>query len=123
MNERSLEHLTPNEQKAVEAFVQRLQDHFPGEIFRATLFGSKARGDGSPWSDIDVLIIVRKESWLLRAEISTLAADISLEYDVLIGPRVIGHERWERMKKANFGLYKNIAVEGVSLPLPASRAA
>jgi predicted nucleotidyltransferase len=100
-----------------------LQDHFPGEIFQATLFGSKARGDGGPWSDIDVLITVREESWPLRAEISTLAADVSLEYDVLIGPRIIGQARWERMKKAGFSLYKNIAIEGVSLPLPASSAA
>jgi hypothetical protein len=42
---------------------------------------------------------------------------------VQIGPRVIGQERWERMKKAGFGLYKNIAAEGVLLPPPASRAA
>ena len=101
MNERSLEHLTTNERKAVEAFVQSVQEHLAGEILEATLFGSKARGDSAPWSDIDILITVREENWTLRAEVSTLAADISLEYDVLIGPRVIGQARWERMKRVS----------------------
>lgn len=93
------------------------------QLFQVTLFGSKARGDSRPSSDIDLLVLVREESWPLRAQISTLAADVSLEYNVLIGPRVIGLERWERMKTAHSGLYNNIAAEGVSLPLPVSKAA
>lgn len=90
-----------------------------GQLLQAILFGSKARGDGNPWSGIDILIVVREENWTVRAQVSTLAADISLEYDVLIGPRVIGQERWERMKKAGLSLHKNIAAEGVPLPLSA----
>jgi hypothetical protein len=74
-----------------------------------------------PWSDIDILVIVREESWPLRGEISTLAARVSLEYDVLIGPRVIGLERWEGMERDGFSLYRNITAEGVPLtPTPAS---
>jgi predicted nucleotidyltransferase len=123
LSEHLLEHLTTKERRAVEAFLLSLQERFPGEILEVTLFGSKARGDSAPWSDIDILITARVESWPLRAEISTLAADVSLEYSVLIGPRVIGQQRWERMKEANLGLYKNIAIEGVPLPLPVSQAA
>lgn len=123
MNNRSIEHLTAKEQRAVQAFLQSLQKHLAGQVLQTILFGSKARGDSSLWSDIDILITVREETWPLRAEISTLAADVSLEYDVLIGPRVIGQDRWERMKQAGFGLYKNIAAEGVPLPLPALRVA
>jgi predicted nucleotidyltransferase len=123
MSHRGIEHLTANEQRAVHAFLQSLQEHLGDQVLQTILFGSKARGDGTRWSDIDILITVREESWPLRAEVSTLAADVSLEYGVLLGPRVIGQERWERMKQAGFGLYKNVAAEGVPLPLPASRAA
>ncbi len=79
------------------------------------LFGSKARGDSGPWSDIDILIVVQEESWPLRQEISTLAARVSLDYDVLIGPRVIGQERWEGMRQDRFRLYQNITAEGIPL--------
>lgn len=79
------------------------------------LFGSKARGDSEPWSDIDILIIVDDEDWRFQHAISTLAARVSLEYDVLIGPRVIGQERWERMKRYGFGLYQNVIAEGIPL--------
>jgi predicted nucleotidyltransferase len=123
MNGRTIEHLTTKEQSAVQAFLQTLQEHLGGQILQAFLFGSKARGDSHPWSDIDILITVREESWPLRAQVSTLAADVSLEYDVLIGPRVIGQERWSRMERASFGLYKNVTAQGIRLPLPARKVA
>jgi predicted nucleotidyltransferase len=108
-------HLMAKEGQAIRAFVGRLHESFPGEILHIALFGSKARGEGGPWSDIDILTVVREESWSLRGEISTLAARVSLEYDVLIGPRVIGQERWERMRRDGFSLYRNIMAEGIPL--------
>jgi predicted nucleotidyltransferase len=108
-------HLEAQEQQAVQSFVCQLRDLLAEQLLDVVLFGSKARGDSGPWSDIDILIVVQVEGWPLRREISTLAARISLEYDVLIGPRVIGRERWERMRQDRFRLYQNVAAEGISL--------
>lgn len=80
-------------------FLDLLQRHYPERVLKTMLFGSKARGDSRQWSDIDILIVVDQDDWRLSHAISNLAADISLKYDVLIGPRVIGEKRWERMKK------------------------
>jgi len=107
--------LSPGERRAVARFVEFLCQRYPGRILQAVLFGSKARGDSQPWSDIDILIVVDSEDWRFQHAISTLAARVSLEYDVLIGPRVIGQERWERMKQHHFGLYRNIVAEGIPL--------
>jgi len=115
MNEQAVFHLTATERQAVATFVQQLHERFPGEILDVSLFGSKARGDSGPWSDVDILVTVTEESWPRRAAISTLAADVSLAYDILLAPRVIGRERWERMKREQFSLYRNIAAEGISL--------
>jgi len=111
----SLAHLTSSERKAIDAFVERLQARFPGQVLQVTLFGSKARGDSGPWSDIDLLIVVKEESWPLRADISHVAARVSFDYNVLLGPRVIGQERWQRMKRGGFGLYRNVIEEGIPL--------
>jgi uncharacterized protein len=123
MNQRWAEHLAAKERRAVRAFVRVLREQLTDQVLEAMLYGSKARGNDHPWSDIDILILVAEESWPLRAQVSTLAADISLHYSVLLAPRIVGLERWERMKQASFGLYRNVATEGIPLPLPALRAA
>ena len=120
MTEHGLDHLEVKEQQAIQLFLRQLCGRFAGQLVDVILFGSKARGDSVPWSDIDILIVVQVESWPLRQEISRLAARISLDYDVLIGPRVIGQDRWERMRQDRFRLYQNILVEGIPLYLPAS---
>ena len=107
--------IAPNERQAIEVFVERICQQYPRRILQAVLFGSKARGDSQPWSDIDILVIVDSEDWRFQHAISSLAANVSLEYDVLIGPRVIGHERWERMKQDGFSLYQNVMAEGIPL--------
>jgi predicted nucleotidyltransferase len=111
--------LTPNERQAVEGFIILLHERYPKRILRTVLFGSKARGDSRTWSDIDVLVVVDEDDWQFQHAISTIGARVSLEYDVLIGPRVIGQQRWEQLKDRGFGLYKNIVAEGIPLT-PAS---
>ena len=110
--------LEPNEIQAVNSFVERLLELYPARIRRTVLFGSKARGDSSTWSDIDILIVADSEDWRFQHAISTLAARVSLEYDVVIGPRVVGQARWERMKRHQFSLYRNVISEGIPLPFP-----
>ena len=107
--------LSSKELQAVAAFVGQLHQRYPERVLNIVLFGSKARGDSQPWSDIDILIVADSEDWRFQHAISTLAARVSLEYDVVIGPRVIGQARWERMKRHQFSLYRNVISEGIPL--------
>jgi predicted nucleotidyltransferase len=116
MSERVLAHLSNREQSAIQEFLLLLQQQVPG-LVSVSLFGSKARGDCHAWSDVDILIVVREENWSLREQISYLAADISLEYDVLISPRLIGEERWDHMRREGFSFFQNIERDGVPLGL------
>jgi predicted nucleotidyltransferase len=79
------------------------------------LFGSKARGNSHAGSDIDILLITDTDDWRFRHAIGDVASDVSLEYGVLIGPRVIGKANWEEMVQYHFGLYENVAREGIPL--------
>ncbi len=51
------DHLSPNEQRALEQAVRDVTAHFSTEVRFVALFGSKARGDFGPDSDIDLLVI------------------------------------------------------------------
>jgi predicted nucleotidyltransferase len=115
MSESLAELLASNELLAVQRFVEQLNRRFPNRIRQTTLFGSKARGDSRTWSDIDILVIVDDEDWRFQHAISDVASDISLAFDVLIGPRVTSEERCERMERDGSGLYRNIAAEGIPL--------
>jgi len=54
MPKANLEHLNPTEQQAVLEFVRLIKKRFNGLVSSALLFGSKARGEETPDSDLDV---------------------------------------------------------------------
>ncbi|HEU0052371.1 MAG TPA: nucleotidyltransferase domain-containing protein, partial [Longimicrobium sp.] len=51
--------LAPREHDAALRFVARVRREVPAELVRALLFGSRARGEGRPDSDLDVLLVFR----------------------------------------------------------------
>lgn len=57
----NLKHLTLAEQQALTEFRRELLDRFNGLIQTIVLFGSKARGDDTVDSDIDLLVVVRTD--------------------------------------------------------------
>lgn len=109
------QNLTSQDQKAIREFVSYLQQSIPDRVEGVALFGSKARGDSQKDSDIDVLVILSQEDRKLRREILRQAARFSLEYDVLLSPRVIGAERWAEMR--GFSLYQNVQQEAAGLDI------
>ena len=52
--------LNPAELSAARYFVWRVLDQIPAELVEAALFGSKARGESRPDSDIDILLVFRE---------------------------------------------------------------
>lgn len=53
-----LKHLRPAERRAVACFCEELERALPGRVQRLILYGSKARGDTHPESDVDLLVVV-----------------------------------------------------------------
>ena len=107
--------LATTDQQALQEFVRYLYQSIPEQIEFIALFGSKARGDSQKESDIDVLVILAEENGELRREILKRAARFSLQYDVLLSPRVIGVKRWEEMR--GFSIYQNVQQEAAGLEI------
>jgi predicted nucleotidyltransferase len=115
--EPALKNLSEVERAAVLDFLARILSTYGGQIQRVMLFGSKARGEATADSDIDVLLIVADETWQFRDEICNISADVSLKYDVLLDARVIGATRWQYMSEIQAGLYQNISREAIRLAI------
>jgi len=112
---RSLSHLTPNDRAAVMEYVTRIRSRFPDRILAVVLFGSKARGDADPESDIDLFVLIDAESNEFRSELWRIASDVSLEYNVVLSPRVFGQARWAETRRIRLPLYRAIVADGVPL--------
>ena len=111
----NLTHLHPTEQQALAEFVELLQERFKELVHLVFLFGSKARGDYDPTSDIDVLVVVDSNDWRLHKQIRYLAADISLKYDLDLSPRIWSVSHLREMEEMEASLYQNIRRDGISL--------
>jgi predicted nucleotidyltransferase len=110
--------LAPQERTAVHNFVQTIQANYPGQINQVVLFGSKARGDDTPESDIDILVVLRDNDWRLCDAIRTLGARVSLEHDVLLSIRAVSPDKWAELARYQFPLYQAIQTEGIVLFAP-----
>jgi predicted nucleotidyltransferase len=106
-----------NKQLALAEFVKRLRHRLGASVVDVRLFGSEARGDATPESDIDVLVVVQPESERVALEDRAIdiAFDVNLEFGVYISPRVVtpgilNHPVWRETP-----FIRNVA--GESIPL------
>ena len=76
---------------AIVDFIGRLRRVLGGHLVDVRLFGSVARGDARPDSDIDILVVVQPDDERTRLERIALdtAFDVNLQHDVYISPRVL----------------------------------
>lgn len=79
------------------------------------LYGSYARGENKPDSDIDLLILVNKEmSPIEKKEIRYPLYDIEFETGQIISPLVLSLDEWESKHRIT-PFYENIQKEGIRL--------
>jgi predicted nucleotidyltransferase len=115
----------PEVRTAIVAYVQRVVTDYSNEIISITLYGSQARGEASPESDIDLFIVVRHNISTLRRALTDLAWQVQFEHDVIISDVIRSVDQLSHMKAKRFPYYQSIEREGILLwkntsePMPA----
>jgi len=105
--------LAENEERALKRLREELFARYPIIDFR--LYGSKARGEGRPDSDLDVMIELPDYDRAMVAEIDDIVYRINLEHDVFISALVFGKDELEEGPMSESPIYKVIQREGVPL--------
>ena len=105
--------------KALETFIDKLKEREGDNLLKVVLFGSVARGDSRPYSDIDVFVLMRNGAYSELVErITEIYIDINIEEGeckVWLSPFVVSQEEYLEHKAFGVPIYHIIDEEGVVL--------
>jgi len=109
--------LEPAVKQAVQKFITLIADRY--NIDQVIVYGSRARGDHRPDSDVDVAVLLHGEPQRclpVMWDVADDAFDILLETGFVISVMPIWLEEWIHPERhSNPDLLENIASEGVIL--------
>lgn len=100
--------LTPTERHALQRFRAVLESLQADNLISLRLFGSRARGEGTEESDLDVLVILREKNRALCRRIVAEALEIDFAYDTNLAPMILSVEEYEQNRDYSTPFYRNV---------------
>ena len=107
--------LTPDEQTWLEAYRRVLDERFSGLVDTFLIFGSKARGDAGPDSDLDVLLVIREGDWRLKDAITLPGYDLALGTDAVPSIQVYTVDEWHQFRERESVFQEAVERDGVPI--------
>ena len=93
-----------------EEYARRIR-HLP--VCSVVLFGSRARGEAEPDSDIDVMVVVSEETGELSKVLLDIAYDLSCERGCWLVPAICPEKEVEGPPGKYDPFYRNVRKEGI----------
>ncbi len=109
--------MTQTMQSLMEQYIVEIKRIYGTHLRKVILFGSYARGDFKPDSDIDIMILLDMSDMDLKAysqQLSYMTYDFNLDNDLDIKPIVRSEDHFRKWV-VNYPFYANINKEGVVL--------
>ncbi len=101
------------ELKAIRSFKKALAKKY--KILDFKLFGSKARDNSAPDSDIDIMITLPDYNFDIENNINDLLFETNLKYNVFISKIIFSKDELENGPMNESPLYKVIQKEGIAV--------
>jgi predicted nucleotidyltransferase len=99
----------------VEELRQRLQAFLGENLREVRLYGSWARGDASPESDVDLVVLLHERNSGTWQRVQELAAVLSLKYDLVLSINLLSQEEWEELQRLGTLYARRLQEEGIPL--------
>ncbi len=104
--------MTTIEKRILDNFKSRVTERI--KVYRMLLFGSRARGDSSPASDMDVLIVTEGPVTDKDADhISDCAWEAGFERGIVVVPIAVSRDEWENGPERHSLLARAVEMDGV----------
>jgi len=106
--------MTALESRILTRFKREVTKRLP--VFGVILFGSRARGDADPESDMDVLVILDGPVGPIEREcVSDSAWEAGFEQGIVLSPITVSRHEWEEGLLGSSLLAIAVAKEGVTV--------
>ena len=113
---------TSQQRAATDELLRRLHVKYPGRILSTVLFGSVARGDFTPDSDIDVLVVTDTLDPDFKWGLWSVGSEVSLDSDVIFNLHLYSRALWDNLRTQKKTIWRNVERDGILLkpaPVPA----
>lgn len=109
--------LSEQEKTALVELVALLVERHGKGLRLLKLFGSKARGERAPMSDIDILVVVKGDRWQMSQEVHDTAHRLVQNYDYLIpfSLSVLDEDEYRLISRVKTSFYQNLEKDGIDL--------
>ena len=100
----------------IASLKQRILAACPQELRKLIVFGSRARGDGTPESDLDVAVLVTRRTPELERRLDDIAYALMWDYDFrpIISLKIMAEADFLAGVQKGFSFYCNVAREGLA---------
>lgn len=105
--------LTSEELVWLNAYRKALVEQFPDLVDDILIFGSKARGDAGPDSDLDVLIILREGDRNRKRAVRHIGHSLAILSEVVPSIMVYTREEWALRRHGGSPFYGAVVRDGV----------
>ena len=83
-------------------------------LYKLILFGSRARGDADPYSDMDLVVILNDPpDEKARNDVIDCAWEAGFEHGIVVVPVVFSRDEWENGPERHSLLVQAVETEGV----------
>lgn len=104
-------------QNLIEQYIEEIKKIYGAHLRKVILYGSYARGDFRPDSDVDIMILLDMSDADLKAysrQLTYMTYDFNLDNDLDIKPIAKSEDHFRKWA-INYPFYANINKEGVVL--------
>jgi predicted nucleotidyltransferase len=107
--------LTEEERRWLKAYRETIEQRFPGLVEEVLIFGSKARGEGTADSDIDILLVISAGGWVEKDAVTEPGYLSSIGTAVVPSFMVLTRAEWDDRKDKRTPIWRTITRDGVAV--------